>query len=127
MARILVIDDDNDLHRALCEILDRAGFETVGASDGEEGIASYRECPADVVVTDIFMPGTEGIETILAFRREFAEARIIAVSGGGERAQFSYLSYAQVLGARRTLVKPFTPSQFIHAIRETLREARHTE
>ena len=75
---------------------------------------------ADVVITDIFMPEKEGIETILAIRHEFPEARIIAISGGGEGSRFSYLCYARQLGATRTLAKPFSPSQLLGVIEEML-------
>ena len=120
MTRVLVIDDDKDLRRALCEVLSRAGYEAIEAADGRVGLACYREHPADVVITDIFMPEKEGIETILAIRHEFPEARIIAISGGGEGSRFSYLCYARQLGATRTLAKPFSPPQLLGVIEEML-------
>ena len=120
MARVLVIDDDEHMRRALCEVLSRAGYEAIDAADGRAGLKRNREHPADVVITDIFMPEKEGIETILAIRHEFPEARIIAISGGGESSRFSYLSYARELGATRTLAKPFSPSQLLGVIEELL-------
>ena len=120
MARVLVIDDDEEMRRAMCEVLSRAGYVTVEAADGRAGLTRNREHPADVVITDIFMPEKEGIETILAIRHEFPEARIIAISGGGDGSRFSYLSYARELGATRTLAKPFSTSELLGAIEEIL-------
>ncbi len=50
MARVLVIDDDNGTRRMLCEVLTRAGHETIGAAKGRAGVARFRESRADVVI-----------------------------------------------------------------------------
>ncbi len=64
MARILVIDDQDRFREMLCEMLKKAGYETVAASDGKEGVELYRKQPTDLVITDIIMPRQEGMETI---------------------------------------------------------------
>lgn len=122
MVRVLVIDDDDDTRRMLCEVLTRAGHEAVDAADGRAGVARYRENRADVVITDIFMPDQDGLETIREIRREFLHARIIAISGGGRRSNFDYLPSALMLGARRTMDKPFTPAELLQAVAEVLEE-----
>ncbi len=48
----------------ISEILDHSGYETVQAPDGNEGMRLHRSRPADLVITDIFMPEKEGVETI---------------------------------------------------------------
>lgn len=123
MVRVLVIDDDDDTRRMLCEVLTRAGHEAVDAANGRAGVARYRESPADVVITDIFMPETDGLETIQEILREFLQARIIAISGGGWRSDFDYLPSALMLGARRTMNKPFSPAELLQAVAEVLEEA----
>jgi len=122
MARVLVIDDDDGTRRMLCEVLTRAGHEAVDAADGRAGVARYRENRADVVITDIFMPGWDGLETIREIRREFLQARIIAISGGGRRSNFDYLPSALMLGARRIMDKPFSPAELLQAVAEVLEE-----
>ncbi len=122
MARVLVIDDDDDTRRMLCEVLTRAGHEVVAAADGRTGVARYRESRADVVITDIFMPEFDGLETIREIRREFLQARIIAISGGGRRSDFDYLPSALMLGAWRTMDKPFNPAELLQAVAEALEE-----
>jgi DNA-binding response OmpR family regulator len=118
--RVLIIDDDEQLRALLHEILERAGFAVVEAANGAEGLRLFRSDPADVVITDLIMPDKEGVETILELRREFPEARVIAISGGGRNGNANYLPIAARLGARRTVAKPFSRQEILDAVRETL-------
>ena len=71
-----------------------------------------------MIVTDIFMPEMEGIETINDLRREFPEARIIAMSGRDPRMKFDVFSVAREVGAARTFKKPFRFEELVAAVRE---------
>ena len=86
MARILVIDDDNEVREMICTLLARQGHEVTQAADGQAGIHSYRNHPVDLIITDLFMPVKEGLETIVDLRREFPNLRIIAISGATGKA-----------------------------------------
>jgi CheY-like chemotaxis protein len=120
MARVLLVDDD-DLIRPLCvEILGMAGHEVVEAADGDSALRAAGQGRFDVLVTDIIMPGKDGLETIMAIRRKQPGIRILAVSGGGRLAADSYLTVAKPLGADATLTKPFEPRQLIEAVRKLL-------
>ena len=81
MARILVIDDEPDVRALVEQTLKPAGHEVVPAADGREGVDSYCAKPADLVITDIYMPNQEGLETIVELRRRFPGVAIIAMSG----------------------------------------------
>ena len=70
MAEILVIDDDRQLRRLLSRVLKGAGHTVQEANDGKEGIALFHRTRPALVITDIVMPDTEGIETIQELRRE---------------------------------------------------------
>jgi DNA-binding response OmpR family regulator len=118
--RILIIEDNDSLRRILRTALSQAGYEVAEASGGTSGLASYRQDPFDVVVTDILMEGIEGLETIRELRRDYPQVKIIAMSGG--RGQSNYLELAEKLGARRTLEKPFPLDQLVAAVREVLAE-----
>jgi DNA-binding response OmpR family regulator len=107
MPRILLIEDDTTLRRALRLGLERAGHEIVEAGNGREGIAAFRRTPADVVVTDLIMPEVEGVETIRRLREMGATVPILAISGGGRGSPRDYLHIAQHLGANQVLEKPF--------------------
>jgi len=93
------------MRHLLGQMLEAAGHEVLLATDGEKGLRFHRARPADLVITDIFMPVREGLETIRAFRKEFPKVPIIAVSGRPDLANSLYL--AQQLGATRVLPKPF--------------------
>ncbi len=117
---ILVIDDDETIRALLRTILEREGYRVVDAPDGSSGIRRYQESPTDLVITDLIMPGKEGIETIRDLRREFPHVKIIAVSGGGRIGPDSYLKMAKGVGALRTLSKPFDRLALLKAVEEVL-------
>jgi len=120
MARILVIDDEENVRDLLRDVLEERGHEVLEASDGDLGSALYRERPADLVITDIIMPNKEGLETILDLRRDYPEVKIIAISGGSRVGRHDVLPLARTLGALRTFSKPFNLRELIDAVDELL-------
>ena len=121
MARILVIDDNADMREVMRLILEGAGYSVDLAADGALGLVLQRSRPADVVITDIFMPNQDGLETVAHLRREFPQVKVIAMSGGGVLVKGSrYLSTASEIGAHALLAKPFHPEQLLRAVRELL-------
>jgi YesN/AraC family two-component response regulator len=118
MARILIIDDDPQILDILGQTLKREGHEVVKAPDGKEGLNLYRENPTDLVITDIIMPETEGIETIMELRRDFPDVKIIAISGGGHIQAEEYLYLAKSLGVQRTFAKPIERDDLLKAVSE---------
>jgi CheY-like chemotaxis protein len=116
MARILIIDDDEQIRTLTTAVLARAGFEIETAADGEEALRLYRAEPADVVLCDLYMPGKDGIETIRDLRVQFPDAKIIAMSGGGATSGGSALRFARNLGAHDVLPKPFSPEDLLLAV-----------
>lgn len=123
MKRILVIDDDVQFRQMLCQMLERAGYEVIEAADGRKGMKLFRVQPTDLVITDIIMPEQEGIETIRELKRDFANVRIIAISGGGRIDSKDYLNLAEKFGATRTFGKPLDREEFLAAIEGLLTEA----
>jgi CheY-like chemotaxis protein len=120
MARVLIIDDEPEIRTLVQAVLDGAGYQTIQASDGREGIAIQRKNPSDLIITDLIMPGQEGLETIIELRRLYPKVRIVAMSGGGHGGVLDFLPMASQLGAARTLAKPFTRDQLLTAVREAL-------
>ena len=116
MAKILVIDDDPALREMIRQMLERAGYEVAEADNGAAGMAAFRTEPADLVVTDIVMPDQEGIETIVEFRKEFPDVKIIAMSGGGRTGNVDFLTLAKKFGAERTFAKPVDRREFLQAV-----------
>jgi CheY-like chemotaxis protein len=107
MTRILVVDDSADMRESLRRLLAWRGYDAEAARDGQQALEVQRQRPAAVLITDIYMPLRDGIETIAAFRREFPLTKIIAMSGGGRLVKGAYLDLAGAIGADATLQKPF--------------------
>lgn len=118
MARILVIDDEPDMRVLLEQTLKAAGHEVILAADGREGVERYCTSPADLVITDLYMPNQEGLETIAELRRRFPEVAIIAMSG--KAAALTMLSIARKFGAIGILHKPFLTEELIAAVGKAL-------
>jgi DNA-binding response OmpR family regulator len=116
--RVLVIEDDEHFRSLTLRWLQSCGIEAEGAAHGARGLALQRQRPADVIVTDIFMPEMEGMETINDLRREFPAAKIIAMSGRDPMAKYDALEAARQVGAARTFKKPFRFEELVAAVRE---------
>ena len=124
MTRILVIDDDMQMRQMLRQTLERQGYEVIDASDGREGIRLYRQVPTDLIITDIIMPGKEGVETIIELKRDFPDVKIIAISGGSRGLDAkNCLSYVKGLGVSHVFTKPFDREELLEAILELLATA----
>ena len=122
---ILIIDDDQALRDSLRRTLRREGYTVLEAAEGEEGLKVVKSHPVDVVLVDLFMPGKEGLETIGELRRSHPGIKIIAMSGGGEKGHMDVLKAAKLMGARRTLAKPFSREDLIEAL-DDLSARTHT-
>lgn len=120
MAHILVIDDDKMICDLLRRSLERSGYTVSEASDGQQGLAVHKRTPANLVITDMIMPGMEGVETIMELRRLSPGLKIIAMSGGGMGKGTDYLNLAKKFGAFHTLNKPFTIERLNQVVAEAL-------
>ena len=130
MASILIIEDDNDVREAIKDVLEHAGYNVDTAASGNEAIEFQRKQPAQVIVTDIIMPGKHGIDTILEMQEEFPAVKIIAISGGGGFGRPAYkpeanmttvyLTAAKEAGADRVFAKPFDRKELIQAVEDLL-------
>jgi CheY-like chemotaxis protein len=121
MATILLVDDDDLLVNAQSEFLRRAGHTVSTAGNGNEAMDLVAANDFDLVITDMNMPGKEGLETIAALQRIAPKIKIIATSGGtvsiGARDN---LSMAQIFGASFTLAKPVSGDALIAAVTRVL-------
>jgi len=120
MATILVIDDDPWILDFFVEILTREGHKVHKAENGDIGLSLYRELLPDLLITDMIMPQRDGLATIMELNREYPEAKIIAVSGGGAIEPERYLRLAKTIGAKQSLKKPFTRDDLIAAVNKVL-------
>lgn len=117
MRHVLVIDDNQDLRELIQLVLERAGYSVALAPDGEAGLRAQRARPADVVITDIFMPNQDGLETIAALRKDYPAAKVVAMSGGGTKVKGEgTLLTAREIGAHFILLKPFDNVELLRAV-----------
>jgi len=127
MAEILIIDDEPGVLRILRKILEKAGHSVREAPDGEVALRDFEGKPADLVITDIFMPSMDGIEFLVNIRATFPEARVLAMSGGGLLSKDQALGDASLLGADQILQKPFTKNEVLAAVDRTLAMDREAD
>ena len=119
MATILLVDDNEVFRKMALRILQHAGYQVREASDGGEALRCFAEAPVDLVITDVLMPQTDGVQFISELRQRSAGIPIIAISGGGLIDASAYLSVATCLGVAKILTKPFdaaTLLENVHAI-----------
>jgi DNA-binding response OmpR family regulator len=127
MKIILVIDDDEDVRSCIRNILEHSGYSVLEAENGKVGIDICRRNPVDLVIVDLFMPEKEGIETIIELRKEYADLKILAISGGiPGYGPDHFLHIAQKLGADGTLDKPFNMQQLLSKVENLLTPAAMT-
>ena len=122
MARILLVDDNEELLELTALVLRGANYSVAAAANGKEALKLLADNEFDLVLTDVVMPEKEGIETIMEIRKKFPEIKIIAMSGGGAAAPEEYLVVARMLGAAKSLAKPFTGEQLLSTVSSVLGE-----
>jgi two-component system response regulator (stage 0 sporulation protein F) len=118
MATILIIDDEDSIRNLLRRVLELANHRVLEAREGREGLTVYQQNNVDLVLMDILMPGTDGLEATLQLTREYLDAKVIAMTGAqGDR---NFLDVAKLFGARRVFEKPFDLNKLLQAITEEL-------
>lgn len=120
MAHILVVEDDKFLRDMITRKLDKEGYETSQAVDGEEGLELIREEKPDLILLDLIMPGVDGFE-VLEEMNDDADIKDIAVVILSNLGQKSEVERGLELGAEDFLIKAhFTPEEIIEKVKETI-------
>ena len=121
MATIIVVDDEATVRDLLRDSLEEAGHIVADYHDGRGALEQLTREPADVLVTDIFMPEMEGLETIRLAHALRPEMQIIAISGVSLKGA-DYLYAARHFGAFAALKKPFSPTVLVRLVDELLHQ-----
>jgi CheY-like chemotaxis protein len=119
LARILVVDDDQAILDIIELWLENEGHSIAKVLDGELALSALRSDDFDVMITDLIMPKTEGIQLIREIRQTHKDLGIIAISGGGRKG-VNYLGAAEKLGANTVLSKPLQQNGIIDAVNALL-------
>ena len=120
MKRILVIDDDEKVCVVFRRFLEGKGFAVDCASGGREGLRLVLADPPDLVITDIMMPDTDGLEVVLSMRRKHPDIPVIAISGGMNVAPMDFLPTVKKFGASKVYYKPIELEDLLKGIGELL-------
>ena len=117
MKRILIVDDEEMIVRTVKAYLDREGFKTYTAHDGEEALRSFDEKGPDLIVLDLMLPKVSGIEVTRSIRSKSSVPINMLTAKAAEADRVVGLE----LGADDYVVKPFSPRELVARIRAVLR------
>ena len=116
---ILVVDDEPTITEVLCRYLERAGYRTQIACDGNAAVAAVQERAPDLIVLDLMLPGIDGLEVMRRVReRERDQTAIILLTARGEESD---RVVGLRLGADDYVVKPFSPAELVARVDAVLR------
>ena len=119
MATILLVDDEPKIVQLGRDYLERAGFSVVSAANGEAALAAFHSRAPDLIVLDLGLPGTDGLDVTRQIRRESDVPIIMLTARGEETDKLVGLE----LGADDYMVKPFSPKELVARVRAVLRRA----
>src|SRR5215472_10022672 len=123
MERILVIEDDLAVQRALCRTFELAGFDVTAAADGAVGLQTFRTTLPDIVVLDLRLPGKSGQDVCREIRREASNLPILVLSAASDVLDKVLLLE---LGADDYVTKPFSPRELLARVRVAFRRLNQT-
>jgi two-component system nitrogen regulation response regulator GlnG len=121
MDKLLLIDDERDMHYSFRRIFDAPDLELVTAASGEEGLRLAASCRPDLVLLDIRLGGINGLETLRRLRQLDARLPVILMTAYGTTQT---AIEAMKLGAYDYLLKPFDVPRLKHLVAEALRASR---
>ena len=125
MTRIVVVDDVPVVRMVIAKILQRAGYSVIEAGDGAEALSLVASQPVDVVVTDLWMPGQDGVSLLRLLKARFPKVARVAVSGGSPQATMvDSLETAVSAGATVAVMKPVDKDDLVDAVNQALAEVR---
>jgi CheY-like chemotaxis protein len=122
MARIVVLDDEPIHLELVATILERAGHEVIALPNGLACLDLLTRDRIDLVVTDIFMPGLNGLQLMAQIRARGVRIPVIGMTGGMTGQIRPFVDTMSRLGAASVLTKPFSGVELLRAIQSSMRE-----
>lgn len=120
MARILLIDDDDDLRATIAVMLAKAGHDVAAYRSGHAALAAAEATRFDLVLTDVLMPDMDGVEILRVFVKRRPRPRILVMTGGSAMLRMDFLNIAPALGADGVIAKPFRARDLVARVSEVL-------
>ncbi len=112
-ATLLVVEDEKLVRDLLKDKFEESGYQVLEAGNGAEGLAHLHQSNIDLVISDLVMPDTDGLELLMAMRTEWPDIPMIAITAPSNQI---YLEVASRLGAARTFEKPLDLAQIESAV-----------
>lgn len=120
--RILVVDDESSIADTITTILSMNGYAAMAAYDGDEALEAALVTPPHMLITDVVLPGMNGVELAITVQRVFPDCKIILFSG--QASTVDLLTAAGGEGHHFTLLsKPVPPERLLAMVKEKLRPA----
>jgi CheY-like chemotaxis protein len=117
--RVLVVDDEAVIADTLAEILSLSGFPAIAAYDGNGALGAALLQPPEMLITDVVLPGMNGIELAITVKRVYPDCKILLFSGQANTADL--LATARQAGYRFTLLnKPVAPQELLATVAKHL-------
>jgi len=120
MAKILVVDDEENLRNLVKAYLEEDGFNVLLAEDGQQGLDLFRKEQPDLVVLDIMLPGMNGLDVLQAIRRE-SDVYVLMLTAKSEEAD---RIVGLTVGADDYVTKPFSPRELVARVKAIMRRQR---
>ena len=125
MPLVMIVDDSQAHRAALLRLLECEGYQTVPAEDGRDALAQLHQLHPDLIVTDLNMPGIDGLELLEALQQN-PDHRNIPVIMLTAQSDTHCVRRAEQLGAKEYLVKAtFSIGQMMDQVRKYTRELEH--
>ena len=118
LKHILIIDDEESICQFMTGLLEGQGYCVTSAANGKEGLEVIRQQQVDLAIVDLFMPVMDGLETVQEIARIAPEVKMITISGWDPHSEDDILAATIDLYVSRRLVKPFTHTELLAAVRE---------
>ncbi|MDQ2077921.1 SpoIIE family protein phosphatase [Marinimicrobium sp. ABcell2] len=116
--KLLIIDDDAPVRQSIVAYLEDSGFDVLEAVDGPSGLEAFRDHLPELVITDLRMPGFDGLQVLKAIHEQAPDTPVVVVSGAGVMGD---VVSALRLGASDYLIKPIVDMEvLVHSVRKAL-------
>jgi DNA-binding NtrC family response regulator len=128
LGRVLVVDDEADIRKAVRMVLTKAGYDVIEAEDGEKGIAAVKSGDnpllLNTIICDLQMPKINGMEAITFFRAQFPSVPVIVLTGTGtiDKARTLFKQ-----GVMDFLIKPIEPAKLTEAVSKAVKQSGYKD
>ena len=117
--KVLVVDDEDVIRRGICRVMEGRGYQAEAAESGYGAVEKLQKTPFSIVITDLKMPGMDGIEVLKAIKILQPEVPVIIITG---YSTVDTAVEAMKNGAFDYIAKPFTPDQMIEMVEKALEQ-----